>query len=89
MKEHFQANPNVIYRKLSPSLHLLINPENNSITQVNDSGMIIWRQIVKKRSIKDIAKRLSSYYCIQKSIINRDILKFLGFLEKDRFIERK
>ena len=56
---------------------ILFNPGTGDYTQINEVGLMIWKQVDGRRSVREIAAELAAHFEARIDVVARDTAEFL------------
>jgi hypothetical protein len=78
-------NPEIIWRVLQDEL-VLVRPASGEIRVLNAVGAVIWRSVDGKRSVEDLAAKVSDAYAVSGEQARADAAAFVEELAAEGWL---
>ena len=85
--ERFAVSPDIAHREIGGKLLLLL-PDNSRLYAFNDTGRLVWRGLLRKRSAASIAAAIAKTFRIPLARAERDVRALLEDLLRRGVIRR-
>lgn len=86
MQKVIKRNENIIWKKIEDEI-VLLNPASGDYFGLNNVGVSFWISIDNKRTLKNIIDLLYAEFCVERSILEKDIDELIEEMENKNIIE--
>lgn len=83
----YRVKQSLAYRKIGSNVYI-VDSKNSMLYKLNETAAIIWEGIVKKKSVKQIVKDISSTYDVDLQTVENDVNEIINQLVTNGLIEK-
>lgn len=85
-KRYVICNEKIDYRIIDDRA-IILNINSAYFYTLEEAGTVIWKELIKQKTLNEIAELVMDEYEVSKEEANRDIVELISEMEKERLIK--
>jgi hypothetical protein len=80
------TNPNVVFTEMENGESVLLHLETNQYFSLNETGTLIWQEIIKAHDLGKIGQELETIFEVTSEQATRSVIELVGKLVSEKLV---
>ena len=84
-----KPDPNVVFTEMENGESVLLHLETNQYFSLNETGTLIWQEIIEERNLNEIGQELENRFDVTSEQATQSVIALVGELVSEKLVSLK